>query len=472
MNYDEKSIDFVTKAVLSALEKGSGIRTFSEKGPIFDSVDEAVEAAYEAQKVLATMSLAQKREMIDSIRRKFRGHVQELARLELEETGMGRYEDKVLKYHLTLDKTPGVEDIKPEAFSGDDGLTIVERRPFGVAGCILPSTAPVCTAVHNSICMIAAGNSAVLSPHPGAVQVTLRAMELIREAVVEAGGPENVIVCTRKSTFEKTQELISHPQIRLLVATGGPAIVKMVLSSGKKAIGAGPGNPPVMVDETADIPRAAADIIRGNSFENCLQCIGEKEVIAVNCIADELISCMQAAGAFLLETEEQRQSLTALVTDEKGNPKKNWVGKDADLILEALGIEAPRGVKTILFEAPADHPTVTEEYLMPILPVVRVKNAREGIAAAKKAEGGRRHSAIIHSQNVSVLTRYAQELETTVLVKNGPSFSGLGLGGEGFTTMTLAGPTGEGITSPRSFTRLQRCCMIGELNLRSALRED
>lgn len=475
MNDNEKAIEAVTRIVMSALSAKRPAPAGAEAAPeasgaVFDSVDGAVRAAYEAQKLLASMTLAQKGEIISNIRRHFRERVEEFARLELEETGMGRYEDKVVKYHLTLDKTPGIEDIQPEVFSGDDGLTVVERRPFGVAGCILPSTAPVCTAVHNSICMIAAGNTAVLSPHPGAVRVTLKAVRLIQQAIVEAGGPENAVVCSRESTFEKTRELIAHPLINLLVATGGPSIVKLVLSSGKKAVAAGPGNPPVLVDSTADIPKAARDIICGNSFENCLQCIGEKEVFAVNCIADELIQCMQKEGAYLLTTADQREKLTELVTDAKGNPNKAWVGKDAALILKAMGINAPAGVRTIIFEAPAEHRTVTEELLMPILPIVRVRTTREGIERAKAAEGGRRHSAMVHSKDVTVLTLYAQLLETTVTVKNGPSYAGLGYGGEGFTTMTLAGPTGEGITSPKTFTRLQRCCMIDELSLRRASR--
>ncbi len=434
----------------------------------FDSIDEAVAAAKKAQKELMNCTLKQRGAMIESIRRNLTGHIEELAQMEVEETGMGRFRDKVAKYHLTIDKTPGIEDIQPEVLTGDDGMTLTEYRPFGVAGCIFPSTAPACTAIHNTICMIAAGNTIVASPHPGGLKTTLVAVKLINDAIEEVGGPKNIIVCTRDASIEKAGQMMKHPDVKLLVATGGPGVVRAVMSSGKKAIGAGPGNPPVLVDETADIPKAAKDIIDGNSFENCLQCIGEKECIVVECVADLLISEMQQHGAYLLKEPAQIEKLTKIVFKENGSINKKFVGKDAKLFLQAIGIPAGDEVRTIIFEAAADHPIVMEECLMPILPIVRVPNVEAGIDEAVRIEGGRRHSAIMHSRDVHNITRYAKAIETTILTKNGPSYAGSGLGGEGWVTMSIAGPTGEGVTRPRSFCRATRCCMCGELNFRSA----
>ena len=260
-----------------------------------------------------------------------------------------------------------------------------------------------------------------------------------------------------------------HPKIDFLLATGGPAVVKEVLSSGKKGIGAGPGNPPVLVDETADILKAAKDIIDGNSFENCMQCIGEKECFVVDSVADLLISEMQKHGAYLIRDRATVDKMTDLLT-ENGAPNKKYIGKDAVVILNALGISIDPGVRSIIYEVPAEHITVQEEYLMPLLPIVRVRNADEGIALAVKAEGGRRHSAMMHSRDVRNITKYSKAIETTILVKNGPSYAGVGLGGEGFVSMSIAGPTGEGLTSPRTFARPQRCVMVGELSLRSAIK--
>lgn len=473
MAYDEKTIRDVTQHILHMLSAGDQPAVSpapQENGCLFEQVNDAVEAAWRAQKELIRSSLAKRAQIIENIRKRCRENVERLSSMEVEETGMGCYEDKVVKHTLTLDGTPGIEDIQTQAVSGDNGLMLVEQRPFGVGGCILPSTAPSCTAIHNSICMIASGNGAVLSPHPGALKTTQEALRIIHEAIVEAGGPGGIITSTCAATMENANALISHPKVNFLLATGGPGVVKAVLASGKKAIAAGPGNPPVLVDETADIEKAAREIIMGNSFENCIQCIGEKEVFAVNCIADDLIRAMTENCGYLIEDANLIDRLTALVTDAGGHPNKKYVGKSASAILRDLGLTPPNNVRTIIFETTEKHPIVVAEYLMPLLPIVRVKNVREGIDKAIAAEGGNRHSAMVHSHNVVTLTRYAQELQTTILVKNGPSYAGLGLGGEGYVTMSLAGPTGEGLTSPRTFTRAQRCSMVGELNLRTAMR--
>lgn len=467
------------KSVLAEIRiKEPAVTVSSQKKPdcksqecedyLFDDMDEAVKAAKKAQQELMKCTLEQRSDMIRSIRTKLTEHIEELAKMEVEETGMGRYEDKILKYKLTIAKTPGIEDIQPEIITGDDGMTITEYRPFGVIGAIFPSTAPGCTPIHNVICMIAAGNSIVASPHPGGYKTTFATIKYITEAIREAGGPEHLIVSAREASMKNANQLMKNPDIKMLLATGGPGVVHAVLSSGKKAIGAGPGNPPVLVDETADIPKAGKDIIDGNSYENCIQCIGEKECIVVDCVADLLISEMQQHGAYLLKNPEDIEKLTRVVFTEGTKINKKMVGKDAKYFLQAIGISAGDEVRTIIFEADRNHPIVMEECLMPILPIVRVPDVDTGIAEAVRIEGGRRHSAIMHSRDVRNITKYAKAIETTILTKNGPSYAGSGMGGEGWCTMSIAGPTGEGVTRPRSFTRATRCCMVGELNLRSA----
>jgi propionaldehyde dehydrogenase len=472
MEINKDLIKIIAEQVVAQIEKNgvSEPTNVSKAGidGIFEDVNAAVDAAFQAQKELESISLEKRGEMISAIRKIARENVEMLASMELKETGMGNYEHKIAKHFMIIDLTPGIEDILPEVFTGDNGLTLIERRPFGVGGCIVPSTAPSVTVIHNSICMIASGNSAVISPHPGGKNTSLKVVELINQAIKEVGGPENVITTFREASIKNAEVLMKHPKIAFLLATGGPGVVKAVLSSGKKAIGAGAGNPPVLVDETADIPKAAKDIVAGNSFENCIQCIGEKEVLVVDSVADELISEMTKNGAYLLKDPNQIEKLTNLVTLENGAPNKKYIGKDAAIILRDMGISVDDDIKNIIYEVPADHITVVEEYLMPILPIVRVKNVDEGIDLAVSIEGGRRHTAVIHSKNVDNMARYAKAISTTILVKNGSSFCGSGMGGEGYTTASIAGPTGEGMTTPRTFTRQQRCALIGEMCLRGA----
>jgi len=339
--------------------------------------------------------------------------------------------------------------------------------PFGVVGSITPSTNPSETVICNSIGMIAAGNGVVFNPHPGAIATSNYAVDLINRASLAAGGPEVLVASVLKPTLDTANIMYKHPAIRLLVCTGGPGVVKSVLSSGKKAIGAGAGNPPVIVDDTADVRKAGKDIIDGCTFDNNLPCIAEKEVFAFENIADELIDAMLANGAYKID-KATADKLVNIVLEDKKNPKtgvitktvsRECVGRDAKVILAKIGIHVGDEVRCIICETEFEHPFVQHELMMPILPIVRVKNIDEAIDLAVKAEHGNRHTAHMHSKNIDHLTRFARAVETTIFVKNAPSYAGIGFGGEGHTTFTIAGPTGEGITSARSFTRYRRCVL-------------
>jgi propionaldehyde dehydrogenase len=386
---------------------------------------------------------------------------------------MGRVEHKVAKHMLVADKTPGTEDIVAEAKTGDHGLTLTERAPFGVVGAITPSTNPSETVICNSMGMIAAGNGVVFNPHPGAIATSNYAVDLVNRAVHAAGGPEILVASVKKPTLDTANVMYKHPAIRLLVCTGGPGVVKAVLSSGKKAIGAGAGNPPVIVDDTADIEKAAKDIIDGCTFDNNLPCIAEKEVFVFDNVADRLIAGMLKNGCYKL-TRAQADALVKVVLDEKTNPKtgkttlavnRDCVGRDARVILAKIGINVGPEIRCAIAEVDFDHPFVQEELMMPILGIVRVKNIDEAIDLAVKAEHGNRHTAHMHSKNIDNLSRFATAVETTIFVKNAPSYAGIGFGGEGHATFTIAGPTGEGITSAKSFTRLRRCVMADHFRI-------
>lgn len=433
---------------------------------IFEDMNDAIDAAQKAYKAVRAMSVEEREKLITEIRRLTRAEAQIMAEIGVSETGMGRVDHKKAKHLLVADKTPGTEDIVSAAKTGDNGLTLVEMAPFGVVGAITPSTNPSETVICNSIGMIAAGNGVVFNPHPNAIATSNYAVDLVNRASKAVGGPEILVCSMKKPTLDSAAIMQSHPLIRLLVCTGGPGVVKAVLSSGKKAIGAGAGNPPVIVDDTADIEKAGKDIIDGCTFDNNLPCIAEKEVFAFRNIADRLISVMLKNGAYKIDSA-QAAKLAGIVlvdkTDKKGNVRKivnrECVGRDAKVILAKIGINVSDDIRCIICETDFNHPFVQEELMMPILPIVRVDNIDEAIEMAVKAEHGNRHTAHMHSKNVDHLSMFAKAVETTIFVKNAPSYAGIGFGGEGHATFTIAGPTGEGITSAKSFTRQRRCVM-------------
>ncbi len=471
MNIDERLVAGIVNAVLSRMGDGADSSADADGGScgVFESMDEAVEAAAAAQKKYLNCTMHDRAAYVQAIRDVVldQENLSYLSRQSVEETEMGNYEHKLIKNRLAATKTPGIEDLTTEAMSGDDRLTLVEYSPFGVIGAITPTTNPTETIICNSIGMLAAGNSVVFSPHPRAKNVSLHLVRLINRALAEAGAPANLVVTVSKPSIENTNAMMAHPLVRMLVATGGPGIVKTVLSSGKKAIGAGAGNPPVVVDETANIEKAGKDIIDGCCFDNNLPCIAEKEVIVVDSAADYLIFNMKKNGAYEVKDPELIDRLVKLAVQENGkSPVTSFVGKSAKYILEQVGVQVGDDVKAIIMQTAEDHPFVQVELMMPILPIVRVPDVDAAIEMAIRVEHGNRHTAIMHSRNVDKLTKMAKLIQTTIFVKNGPSYAGIGVGGEGYTTFTIAGPTGEGLTSAKSFARRRRCVLVGGLDVR------
>ena len=472
MNISEKEIEGIVRQVIAGMavsEDSSGMvidgKTYL---CVFEDMNDAIDAAWKAQKKLYDMSVEEKEEIISAIRRLILEEAETLARLGVSETGMGRVEHKILKHRYVAQKTPGTEDLVTEAITGDKGLTLLELAPFGVIGAMTPSTNPSETVLCNSIGMIAGSNTVVFNPHPGALMTSLYAVDLVNRAARSVGAPENLAVAVRKPTMETSDIMMKSPKVRMICCTGGPGVVRAVLSSGKKAIGAGAGNPPVIVDDTADIQKAGRDIIDGCTFDNNLPCIAEKEVFAFESITDELIYYMSQNGAYLISREQMRQlEGVVLVEDKKGKKaiNKNWVGRDAKKILHEIGIEVGDEIRCVICEAQFDDPFVQIELMMPILPVVRVPDIDTAIDLAVKAEHGLRHTAHMHSKNIDHLTKFARAIETTIFVKNAPSYAGIGVGGEGHCTFTIAGPTGEGLTSAKSFCRRRRCAMVDSFRI-------
>jgi len=457
MDFNKEELSQIINKVLKELDKSSS-RDGGDYG-VFQTMEEAISAAKKAQKELqANFSIEEREPLIAAIRKEMHNHVEKMAVMAEEETGMGRCEDKVIKNQLAIDKTPGTEILTTDAYSGKMGLTIVEQAPFGVICAITPSTNPSETVINNSISMIAACNSVVFNPHPNAKKVSLYALKAINKAIIEAGGPANLLTAVEEPTLQTVETCMKDDRIDMLVVTGGHGVVKAALSSGKKAIGAGAGNPPVLVDDTVDFAKVASDIVRGATMDNNLLCTSEKAIVALDCIADKLIDNLLNESVQLVKDPKP---LEKIILNEDGSINKSLVGKDAAYILEKAGIEAKdKDLRMVLIDVGLDHPLVRKEQLMPVIPLVRAKDFEEAMEMGVTIEDGNRHSAMIHSKNVDNLTAFAKRIGTTIYVKNAPSFAGLGAGGEGFSSFTIAGPTGEGITSARTFTRQRRCILV------------
>ncbi len=437
---------------------------------IYPTVAEAVAAAESAFPKFVALELAHRGRIIAAMRQAMRDNNEMLAREAHTETGLGRFEDKVVKNSLVTEKTPGLEDLFPSAITGDHGLTLMEPAPFGVIGAITPTTNPTSTIICNSIGMLAAGNSVVFNVHPSAKNCSMQTIALLNKAIMEAGGPPDVITGIASPTIESAQELMRTRGVRLLVVTGGPAVVKEAMGSGKRAICAGPGNPPVVVDESADLAKAGRDIVLGASTDNNIICTDEKEVLAVASVADDLIASMAKQGGVVIPKSRLGELEKVIFSEMRGPRKKavmnkDLIGKNASVILAKLGITAPDSFRLAVIEVPEEHPLLWTEQMMPVMPVARVASADRAIDLAVEVEGRNRHTAVMHSKNLDNLSRMAKLCNCSIFVKNGRSQAGLGLDGEGFASFTIASPTGEGMTSPRSFSRWRRCVLVDHFRI-------
>ena len=468
---DKKQVEeIVAQVVRNLRDDGQIISQVPEPPPsgssdsvVHPTVDQAVAAAKAAQSEFVALGFAKRVEIIDAIRVASLEHARRLAELAVKDTDMGTAEHKTMKNEAAAKLSPGVEDLQSETTTGDSGLLLVEYAPFGVINSITPTTNPTSTVINHAIIMLAAGNSVVFSPHPNARECTEETMRVINQAIVKAGAPTNLVTTVENASLRTAKEIMSHPDVSMLVATGGGSVVRAALSSGKKAIAAGPGNPPAIIDETADIRKAANDVILGASFDNNLLCVGEKALFVVESVADEAISELTQNGGHLIRTGELKNLQN--VVDKGGDVNREFIGKNATVILDAAGIKAPANTVVIIVEVPADHPFVINEYLMPILPVVRVSDFGEAAKGAIAADGGRKHTIVLHTNNMARVTQLTRAINANVVVVNAPSYACAAIDGEGFLAMTIAGPTGEGYTRPRTFTTRRQLTIAGDLSI-------
>ena len=471
MQIDEALIRSVVAQVLAEVGRIPPVSSAGYEGRhgIFDDANEAIAAATEAYERLRERSMEDRKRIISHIRRIAIDQCVELGTMEMNETKIGRLEHKIEKLKTRGDRSPGVEFLRSEVFSGDHGLAVIEHAPFGVIGAITPVTHSLPTITGNAVSMIAAGNTLVVNPHPSGKLVATEGVRRYNEAIHRDIGIDNLICVIAEPTLETADIIFKHRDVKLICVTGGAAVARAALNSGKRAIVAGPGNPPVVVDETADLDRAARAIIQGAAYDNNLLCISEKEVFVVDQVFDQMMAAMERAGAVRLcskEIAELTKNAIIQVGDEKHRhdaPAKEFLGQDASVLGRGAGRTVSDDIELLFGETDESNPFVPVEQMMPFVPFVRCRDVDEAIAKAKKAEHGFKHTSIIHSNNVRNMTKMGRALETTLFVKNGPCMASLGLGGEGYISFSIAGPTGEGVTTPLTFTRERRCSMIDDL---------
>ena len=436
------------------------------KSSIYSSVTDAVAAAKGAFGRYTELTLNERKEILEAVKAALRSLARELAAMTAAETGMGVVEDKAAKILLAIDKTPGVEDLVTEVNTGDHGMTLYELSSFGIVCAVHPCTNPCATLISNTIGMLAAGNAVIHCPHPRAVKVSQYVTGIISDTIRGVCGIDNLVVTLDESLMGFTAEVMSHPDVDLVVCTGGSSSLRQAMASGKKVIGAGPANPVTIVDETADFAQAAIDIVRGASFDNNLMCTSEKSIVTVGKITEPFIYELLKNGVYYVQSKEEVEKLLHVAITEDHVINKRLEGKSANEILRHAGILCNTPVKLIVAETDKMHPFVMQELLMPLVPLVRVGNFEEALETALDIEQGYRHTATIHSESIEHLNRAAKKMQTSVFVKNGASLLGIGFDEEGHTSFTIATVTGEGTTTARHFARRRRCTLTSGFSIR------
>ena len=469
----EQTVRTVVQEVLAQLAKANGVASNNGHSNgdwgVFNNVDDAVAAANAAFEKLKSASMEDRGTAIQIVKDICFDQAEELGTAELAETQIGRLDHKIEKLQI-IKRVPGIEYLKCDAVTGDHGLTVTEYAPFGVIGSITPVTHSLPTLAANFVNMVSAGNTIVVNPHPSGAGIACEGVRRFNKAIYEAIGINNLVTIIGTPTIESADEIFQHRGVKLLCVTGGPAVARAALASNKRAIVAGPGNPPVVVDETADIDNAARSIATGAAYANNLLCIGEKEVFAVESIFDQLMDSVGRSGGYRLNAS-QIDALTKAAFSPPKETGGHWmlnrdlVGKDPSVLAAAIGLSIPAGTQILYGETDTSNPFVPEEQMMPFVPFVRARCADHAIEMALEFEHGFRHTGIIHTTNVKNMTKMGRLMETTLFIKNGPCGAGLGLGGEGYLSFSIATPTGEGVTNPLTFTRQRRCTLVDDLRI-------
>ena len=472
MNINDAELkELVQSIVTSVLSQTAGTASSPAPAPaqkgdwgVFTDMNDAVEAAHEAFLLYKERSKQCRKKITDAVRQMGLDHAEELARMTVEETGMGRVDHKTSKFINASKNSPGVEYLQPHAWTGKNGLALDEYAPFGVIGNITPSTHPGPTMINNIIIQLAGGNTIAFNPHPSAKKINARVIQLANKYMVEASAPPNLVTCVAEPTLDTAKVLFGHKKVELLSVTGGPFMVDLAMTFPKKVIAAGPGNPPVLVDETADLGLAAREITLSAAYDNNILCIAEKEIFVVESVFDKFMAEMEKAGNFRLSPDQMKQ-LGGKALELSGKHwliGRDYVGRSAQVLARAIGIDVPATVPLLFGQTERTDPWVVAEQMTCCIPVITVRDFDDGVEASLKAEHGFKHTASIFSQDITRVTRFTRVLDCDVHAINGGTLRGDGGDlGEGYFSHTIATPTGEGICTPLNFVRKRRIMTHG-----------
>ena len=484
MPIDREQVELIVEKVLQTLSsssRGSSGNSPSARGSggssgVFQEMEDAIQAAVEAQQALVRLPLATREKIIQAMRDVGWANREEYGRMELEEADLGAIDGTVLKLE-TACGVPGMEDLASEVYMGDRGVTINERLPVGVIASINAITNAAPGIIHNGIMMLAAGNTVVHNPHPKTKTISARVVQDANTAIVAAGGPSNCMTTVAEPDIPTAQYLMTHPQIDLISVTGGHRVVEFATKTGKRVIAGGPGNPPVVVDETADLDHAARCIIRGASFSNCTPCSSEKEIFVVDTVADKLKSLLISHGAYELSKPHEEALLKEIFKEIRPGRvpsviNMDYIGKPPHVILKrAIDLDVPPETKIAIIEADKNHPLIWTEQIMPILPFVRCRDAKEAMTMGVAAEQGLRHTIVLHSNSLKNLAYMSSIADASQFVKNASSIGGIGVEGEGFKSLHIA-TGGEGLVRPRVYSLIRRCVLTDDFRYRFGIEAD
>jgi acyl-CoA reductase-like NAD-dependent aldehyde dehydrogenase len=474
MNIDRKQVELIVEKVLQELSVSTQnpavtVSTGGVHG-VFQQIEDAIQAAVAAHRQLVQLPLAVREKIVQAIRDVGWVNREEYARMELQETDLGAVAGTVLKLEVAC-QVPGMEDLAPEVFMGDQGITINERIPVGVIASVNAITNAAPGIIHNGIMMIAGGNTVVTNPHPKTKIISARVVRDVNKAIVAAGGPPNCMTTVAEPDIPTAQYLMTHAAINLIAVTGGHRVVEFALKTGKRVIAGGPGNPPVVVDETADLDHAARCIIRGAAFSNCTPCSSEKEIFVVAKVADALKELLIKYGAFELNVDQGKALVKEIFKEIVPGSvpsiiNMDYIGKPPHVILKrAIGLEVPAETKIAILETDKDHPLIWTEQIMPILPFVRCCDAKEAMNLGVAAEQGLRHTIVFHSNDLQNLAYMSSIANASQFVKNASSIGGIGIEGEGFKSLHIS-TGGEGLARPSTFTLIRRCVLTDDFRYR------
>jgi len=479
MKLDEKVINQIVETVVqkladqeSEVKESTNISATGTDGTdgVFRNMTVCIQAAFKAQKELVALPLEVRRKLIAAIRDTGSANAGDYGVMEFEETGLGKLEDNVNK-NISACEVMGLEDLVPEVYAGDKGVTLIERLPVGVIASVHPVTNAAPSILFNAVMMLSGGNAIVVNPHPKTKEVSARVIRDLNEAIKAAGGPPNCLCCLAEPSVPSAQQLMTHPDIGMIAVTGGHGVVDFATKTGKRVIAGGPGNPPVVVDETADLKRAALCIIEGAGFSNCIACASEKEIFVVESVADRLKEHLKKNGAYEINASQGDELLKHIFKEvkEPGTPgviNMDYIGKTPRFILKSIGVEVGPEVQIVILETNNDHPLVWTEQIMPVLPLVRCRDVDQAIEWALAAEQNFGHTMAIHSSSLTNIQKMAGRASCASFVKNGAcGLGGVGVTGEGYVSFHIA-TNGEGHTRPKTFTRIRRCVMTDDLRYR------